>query len=424
MKATTTYRHPWYWVPSLYFAEGLPYVLVITVSVVYYKKLGISNTDIAFFTSLFYIPWMLKPLWSPTVDIISTKRRWILITQGLTALTLLFLAFNVSIQTPLFTTFLLFLAIALSSATHDIAADGFYMIALRENHQAAFVGVRNMFYRLSMITGQGVLIVLAGILEHYTTVPQAWGLVFLFSAFLMSGLALYHTLLLPHPTNDGPTRTASNTVFREFLRSFTDFFSKNNFLLIILFLFFYRFAEALLVKIVPLFLLDSLEKGGLGLTTEQVGFVYGTVGVVALVAGGLLGGLVVSLHGFRRWLWPMTLLMHVPDIVYIYLSSVQPPSIILISTALALEQFGYGFGFTAYSLFMIYVSEGTFKTSHYAFCTGIMALSMIVPGMVSGVLQEYVGYHTFFLLVLVATLPAFIVTAFVKVPDDFGKRSK
>jgi len=418
-----SYRNPWLWVPSLYFAEGLPYVLVMSVSVVFYKSIGIDNATIAFYTSLLYLPWMLKPLWSPVVDLIGTKRRWIVMMQFLGSVILILLALAIGGSVSFILSIVLFLILAFLSATHDIAADGFYMLALTGQHQSAFVGVRNMLYRIAMITGQGALIVIAGALQQRFSNSLAWSITFFISALLYATLALYHSFILPIPTTDAPFRSSEQKFFRSFLHTFASFFSRNDIYLVIAFLFFFRFAEALLVKMVPLFLLDTPEKGGLGLSMQQIGLVYGTVGVIALVAGGLLGGYVVSIKGLRWWLWPMTLIMHVPDVVYVYLSSVLPQNIFLIALAIALEQFGYGFGFTAYTLYMIYVSEGEHKTSNYALCTGIMALSMIVPGMISGALQELVGYKSFFLLVLVATIPAFIVTALVKIPESFGRNS-
>ncbi|MCX7985062.1 MAG: MFS transporter [Bacteroidetes bacterium] len=420
----TVNRHPWFWVPSLYFAEGFPYVIVMTVSGIYYKTIGVSNTDIALYTSLFSIPWMVKPLWSPYVDIVSQKRGWILWMQGLIALALLMVAVGAFADARIGVTLFTFFLIAFFSATHDIAADGFYMLALTEKHQSAFVGVRNLFYRLALITGQGLLIVVAGSLEHFFPLSRAWALVFFISALLLTLLTTYHAAILPSPPGDVPSSDKRGRLSQEFIRSFIEFFSKKDIFLIVAFLFFYRFAEALLVKVVPLFLLDPFENGGLGLSTQQVGIVYGTVGVLALVLGGLLGGYCISRHGLRAWLWPMTVMMHVPDLVYVYLSFVQPSNITLISIAIAFEQFGYGFGFTAYTMYMIYISEGHFKTSHYALCTGFMALSMIVPGMISGALQETVGYPLFFLLVLAATLPAFAVVALVNIPKKFGSNKE
>lgn len=418
------YRQPWLWVPSLYFAEGLPYVLVINVSSVFLKHIGISNADITFYTSVLYLPWMVKPLWSPVVDIVSTKRRWILSMQALITATLLLLSVFIATGAAFWSLLSLLAFIAFFSATHDIAADGFYMLGLTEKHQAAFVGVRSMLYRIAMIVGQGAFLVLAGRFQAVLGNEGGWAVAFFIAAGVMLALALYHTIFLPFPIHDSASLQSLKQPLKEFFRTFSEFFSKKDIVLVVLFLFLFRFAEALLVKVVPLFLIDAPEKGGLGLTTEEVGFVYGTVGVLALIAGGLIGGYVVAQKGLRWWLWPMTLMMHVPDIVYVYLSSLHTPSLTIVTLALASEQFGYGFGFTAYALYMIYVSEGTHKTSHFALCTGIMALSMIVPGMISGTLQELLGYHTFFLFVLLATIPAFLVTAFLRLPENFGRNEK
>ncbi len=415
-------RTPWLWVPTLYFTEGLPYVLVVNVSVIYYKVTGLSNADIAFYTSLLYLPWLFKPLWSPVVDLVSTKRQWTLRMQAFLATTFLLIALTVAFQFPFAFSLTLFFIIAFLSATHDIAADGFYMLALSQAQQSAFVGVRSMFYRIAMISGQGGLVVLAGILEPHIGIHQAWSSIFLVSGIILCSFFFYHTLSLPLTTSD--THQTPESFFKDFFIPFKEFFSNKHLLLIIVFLLLYRFAEAMLVKIVPLFLLDTPEKGGLGLTTQDVGIIYGTIGVIALVGGGILGGYVISKKGLRQWLWPMTFAIHLPDIIYIYLSYALPKDLLIPAIAIGFEQFGYGFGFTAYTMYMIFVSEGKHRTSHYALCTGFMALSMIVPGMVSGILQELVGYQVFFLFVVLATLPAFIATGFVfrTLPSDFGKK--
>jgi PAT family beta-lactamase induction signal transducer AmpG len=417
-------NNPWVWIPSLYYAEGIPYVMVMMVSVVMYKRLGISNTDIALYTSWLYLPWVIKPLWSPIVDLLGTKRLWIVSMQALIGVSLAMVA--LCIPGPAFFQYTLafFWLMAFSSATHDIAADGFYMLGLKEHQQAAYVGVRSTFYRVAMISGEGGLVVLAGFLEdRYPEVRTAWmvtllavGAVFLLAFF-------YHLVMLPKPAADTVRKAKDNNIVREFLNVFVEFFRKDNIVVIILFLLIFRFSEAQLVKLAYPFLLDPSADGGLGLTTSQVGWIKGTFGIAALTIGGILGGVIIAFQGLRYWLWPMTFMMNLPNLVYVYLAYVQPTDQAIIAVAVVFEQFGYGFGFTAYMLYMIMVSEGKHKTAHFAICTGFMALSMMLPGMISGWIQEQLGYQLFFVWVMIATIPAFIVSALVKIPAGFGRKS-
>jgi len=418
------FRNPWTWVPSLYLAEGIPYVMAMTVSVILYKRLGVSNTDIALYTSWLYLPWVIKPLWSPFVDLFRTKRFWIVAMQLVLGAS--FACVALTIPGPGFVRYTLafFWIMAFSSATHDIAADGFYMLGLREYQQAAFVGVRTIFYRIAMIGSKGILVVLAGTLEtRGFSVATAWSVTFYLLAAILLALCLYHLFVLPAPAADravphDPTRSRS----AEFMRGFVLFFGRKDILAILAFFLLYRFAEAQLVKMVAPFLLDPRTKGGLGLTTSEVGIVYGTVGAIALMLGGLLGGWVISRQGLRHWLWIMVFAMHLPDAIFIWLSQAVPESLWLINLAVATEQFGYGFGFTAYSMVMIMVSEGEYKTVHYAIATGIMALGMMIPAMFSGWLQEQIGYAHFFLWILLSTIPGFVVTAMIRIDPEFGKK--
>jgi PAT family beta-lactamase induction signal transducer AmpG len=397
----------------------------MTVSVIMYKRLGISNTDIALYTSWLYLPWVIKPLWSPLVDMLRTKRFWIVTLQVFIGAALASVALTIPLPSFFQYTIAILWLMAFASATHDIAADGFYMLGLEEHQQAAFVGVRSTFYRVAMITGQGILVVLAGELETGLkgNVPMAWSITFGVLAVLFLLFSLYHRFFLPWPGSDLPVRTLSGQgVLHNFFEVFRRFFRKPNMKAVIAFLLLFRFGEAQLVKLVTPFLLDAREVGGLGLTTSEVGIVYGTVGVIALTLGGLIGGYVVSRQGLRFWLWPMVFIMHLPDLMFVYLSQAQPESFLTINAAVAIEQFGYGFGFTAYMLFMILVAEGEHKTAHYAVCTGFMALGMMVPGMISGWVQEQIGYRMFFLWIVASTIPSFIVPALVRIPPGFGKK--
>jgi MFS transporter, PAT family, beta-lactamase induction signal transducer AmpG len=618
---------PWKWIPSLYFAQGIPYVVVMLVSVIMYKRLGISNTEIALYTSWLYLPWVIKPLWSPLVDLVKTKRWWVVTMQLLVGAGLAGIAFSIPAPGFFQWTLAFMWLLAFSSATHDIAADGLYMLGLSKHDQAWFVGVRSTFYRIAMITGQGLLIIFAGYIESNSgletinigvsaspqteislpghpndlqitaqsgelriltypeqlvistqrndqavvdsikaaardwnvrqnfyqvagqvagsgdsglvdeqvdspglwsrlvasplegflqrnfgqpdeivsddglagnvgvvyfylsaapevgeevilnfgresgdnsislvegerfvftadnwntpamaviqldpklevtsealfrgragNIPLAWSITF----FLLTGMFicffLYHRYALPRVAADKPVvQGEDQSVFTEFFRTFALFFKKKQIGVILLFLLFYRFGEAQLVKLASPFLLDAQEAGGLALTTGEVGFVYGTVGILALTFGGILGGILASRNGLRFWLWPMIIAINLPNAVYIYLAYAMPESFLIINLAVAVEQFGYGFGFTAYMLYMIYVSEGEHKTAHFAITTGFMALGMMIPGMFSGWIQDIVGYQNFFVWVLIATAPAFIIAYFVKIDPEFGKKTE
>jgi len=614
-------RHPWFWVPTLYFAEGIPYVVVMTVSVIMYKRMGISNTDIALYTSWLYLPWVIKPLWSPIVDIFKTKRFWIILMQLVVGAGLGGVALTIPLPDFFKYTLAFLWLLAFSSATHDIAADGFYMLGLSEHQQAWFVGIRSTFYRLAMITGQGLLIILAGYVESHSglptvevtisagqeaqniaaihpdsmlitpaagdlriitsppnlainttprrksevdsilafvktwnirngfyaeekkaqkqkanseqpswwrrviaanletflrkhfgpkektarptdrvgnvatlffhlsnkpeagkevvvnlgresgdnsiglaegarfvfndrnwnkpmmaviqldpklktassasfharagNIPLAWSITF----FVLTGMFflffIYHRFILPYPATDAAALgNKSKSVLSEFFMTFASFFKKKNIGVILAFLLLYRFAEAQLIKLASPFLLDAREVGGMALTTGQVGFVYGTVGIIALTLGGLLGGFVAARKGLKFWLWWMVLAINLPDAVYVYLAYALPDNFWTINLCVAIEQLGYGFGFTAYMLYMIYISEGEHKTAHFAICTGFMALGMMLPGMFSGWLQEIIGYQNFFVWVMLATIPGFIATKLIPLDPEFGKKTK
>lgn len=578
---------PWKWIPSLYFAEGLPYVIVITVSVIMYKRLGISNADIALYTSWLYLPWVIKPLWSPIVDILRTKRFWITTMQLIIGAGMACVAFTIPLPDFFQFTLAFFWLLAFSSATHDIAADGFYMLALSESQQSFFVGIRSTFYRIAMIAGQGLLVILAGFLEttfsvgptefkvttrpdlffqqsiqldsseikpmegklkviaspsnleigtrpitkdaanfyrdfgrkfnimngfikevipdvdttnkeemvgnigilklhlskkpdegdeyfikltqiegnsainiiegeslKFTSknwnkpafviiqvdpnvqqkiearfaassekVPLAWIFTIALVGILFIVFFTYHKFVLPKPLLDKSViRSHRSNSINEFFRTFIRFFEKEKILIIIGFLLLYRLGESQLVKMASPFMLDGREIGGLGLSTSEVGFIYGTVGMVALILGGILGGILISKNGLKKWLWWMLIAINLPNVVYVYMSFFQPTSFILINACVAVEQFGYGLGFTAYLMYMIYISDGEYKTSHYAIATGFMALGMMVPGMFSGFIQEAIGYKQFFIWVLIATIPSFIIAKYIPLDVKFGMK--
>jgi len=432
-------KSPWTWIPSLNFASGLPYVVVMSVSVIMYKRLGISNTDIALYTSWLYLPWVIKPLWSPIVDILKTKRAWIITMQLLIGAGLGGVALTIPTDDFLRNSLAFLWLLAFSSATHDIAADGFYMLGLSKHQQTWFVGVRSTFYRLSMIAGQGLLIMLAGALENRFQaagdglvtqtmavepgIALAWTITFYVMAGLFVVFFAWHRFVLPKPADDVSTFHDSYAeIVQEFVDTFVTFFKKPQIGLILAFLFLFRFSEAQLVKLTAPFLLDPPEVGGLALSTIEVGFAYGTVGILMLTAGGLLGGFLAAKHGLKRWLIWMVIAINLPNAVYIFLSTTMPDNLLIINIAIGVEQFGYGFGFAAYMLYMLYTSNGAHQTAHYAICTGIMALGMMIPGMFSGWLQEMIGYQYFFIWVLVATIPSFIVAFLVPLDKSFGTK--
>lgn len=434
-------KSPWLWVPTLYFAQGIPYFIVNTVSVMMFTKMGVPNGEMAFFTSLLYLPWMIKPFWSPFVDIIKTKRWWTVAMQVIMAAA--FVLLTITLPTPessqiatgttpmsmFYITLILFVITAFASATHDIAADGFYMLALSQGDQAQFVGIRSTFYRLSSIFGQGVLVAIAGMIElKYNNIPLSWQITMCVTAVVFTLVTLYHVFIIPRPAADkstlGDKEVTAGAIFSEFGRTFKTYFMKKGVWLAIIFMLLYRLPEAFLIKLCQPFLVAKTELGGLGMSTAGVGIAYGTIGVLFLTIGGILGGLFAARVGLKKSLWIMAACMTLPCITFVYLAIFQPVSLAVISTAIAIEQFGYGFGFTAYMLYMMYFSEGEFKTSHYAICTAFMAASMLIPGMFAGFIQEAIGYVNFFWMVMVCCIATLIVTFFVdrKIDPCYGKK--
>ena len=427
---------PWAWVPTLYFTEGIPYFLVNSISVMLFAKMGVPNDQLAFFTTLLYFPWFLKGLWSPFVDIIRTKRWWIVAMQIL--LTALCILLTISLPHPpadmiaakatsagLFRlTLVLFIIAAFASATHDIAADGYYMLAHDSKSQAAFVGIRSTFYRIAAVFSQGVLVYIAGYIENKTgDIPLSWQVTLGATSVVLLLVTLYHCFFLPKPAEDKPreAKTAKD-VGRELRESFVTFFTKPGVWLAIAFMLLYRLSEGFLVKLCQPFLVDARESfvrdgqiigGGLALSTDTVGLLYGTIGVICLLVGGILGGIYISRRGLKRSLWLMAAALTLPSFVYCYLSMAQPESLWLIGLAVSFEQFGYGFGFTAYMMYMMHFSEGEYKTSHYAICTAFMALSMMIPGFVAGTLEMAVGYAAFFWIANACSITTFAITYFV-----------
>ncbi|OJX90769.1 MAG: MFS transporter [Paludibacter sp. 47-17] len=416
--------NPWAWVPTLYFAQGIPYVIVMTVSVIMYKRFGVSNTDIALYTSWLYLPWVIKPFWSPVVDLFKTKRWWIVSMQLLIGAGFAGVALLIPMPFYFQATLAVFWLMAFSSATYDVAADGFYMLALDEGKQSFFVGIRSLFYRFAMIAGQGVLIVFAGALERVTgNIRLAWTITFFVLTGIFILLMMYHRFALPRPEADRQQGAVNNNqLLKEFGVTFLSFFRKKGIVLSLLFLLLYRLGEAMLVKLAQPFMLDPVTEGGLGLSTEQIGLAYGIVGVAALVLGGILGGFAISWKGLRFWMLPMALSITLPNLAYVYMALFQPESYYTVLICVAIEQFGYGFGFAAFLMYMIMVAEGEHKTAHYAFASGFMALGMMLPGMMAGWLQELVGYQWFFIIIVILTIPTVLVASFVKIDPAFGKK--
>ena len=414
-------KNAWLWIPFLYFTQGIPYIMVVTVSVIMYKRLGIGNAEIGLYTSWLYLPWVIKPLWSPLVDLKGTKRNWFLAMQLLVAGAFLGIGLTLPSNDFFMITLAFFWMAAFASATNDIASDGYYMIGLSQKKQSFFIGLRSTFYRLAMVTGQGLLVIFAGYLEHrYGDNTKAWSLTMICSAVLMLALTISNFFAAPKFEGPAPKSKENPTSFMEV---FGSFFRKKQIGWALLFILSYRLGESQLVKMASPFLLDPLAAGGLGYSTEAVGTIYGTAGIIMLSLGGILGGIVISRDGLGKWMLPMLLALNLPNGLYALLALTQSTSLLAVGGTVVIEQFGYGFGFAAFMMYLIYVAEGNTKTSHYAIATGFMALGMMLPGMLSGYLQEWLGYTAFFFWVLVAALPAFLVLPRLEYPADYGKKN-
>lgn len=423
-KTVASPRNPWAWIPTLYFAQGLPYVAVMTISVIMYKRLGLSNTDIALYTGWLYLPWVIKPFWSPFVDIISTKRQWTITMQWLIGIAFAGIAFALPTSFFFSLTLAIFWLVGFTSATHDIAADGYYMLALTEHQQSLYVGIRSTFYRIATVAGQGLLVILAGAIEDSSgDIPFAWSVVFGILSVMFLSFALYHSRILPKVEQTSSRQLATaNDVWREFITVFAEFFRKKQVGVAIVFMLLYRLPEAQLVKLINPFLLDPPSAGGLGLSTGQVGIVYGTVGIIGLTLGGIIGGITAARRGLKFWLRPMAWSMSLTCLTFVYLSFAGEPSLTIVNVCVFIEQFGYGFGFTAYMLYLIYFSEGQHRTAHYSICTGFMALGMMLPGMAAGWIQETIGYQNFFIWTMICCIATIGVTYLIKINPEFGKK--
>ncbi|RXM44212.1 MFS transporter [Flavobacterium sp. YO64] len=436
----TDNHSPWFWIPLLNFASGLPYAVIISVSVIMYKNLGISNEDIGVYTSLLYLPWVIKPLWSPFIDLTGTKRKWFLSMQLLISIAFLLVGFTIPLNGFFIMTLAIFWVAAFASASNDIASDGFYLLVLPKEQQSFFLGIRSTFYRLSMLAGNGLIVLFAGYLEHkYSDNTKAWSYTMIAVGLLMTFITAYNFIFTPKNEINTSENDKKAQQHQSFATVFISFFQKKQIGLILAFILVFRLGESQLLKMLSPFLLDGKELGGMGLDTEAVGIIYGTLGIFALTVGGILGGIAISKHGLTKWMLPMFLAMHLPIIGFIGLAHFQPEEIFHLHLNLyffeinsplnlytcitvVLEQFGYGFGFTGFMMYLIHVAEGESKTAHYALATGFMALGMMLPGMLSGFIQKYLGYENFFIWVLLATIPGLILSRFLDFPKDFGKK--
>ena len=437
--------NPWAWIPTLYFAEGLPNVVVTALSVVMLMQMGLSDAEVGLYTGWLALPWVVKPLWSPFIDLLKTKRWWVLTMQLLMGSALAGIAFTLPTSFWFQGTMFFLFAMAFASATHDISADGFYMIELDEHNQAKYVGLRNTFYRLAGIFVNGALVSLAGFLEHQLQKPEVytwlrriglehehqmpivytWTLIFYALAALFIGIWLYHCRMMPRPADDVSSEKSVKEVAHELKTILATFFCKfgaKETVFVMLFLLFYRFPEALLNTMTKTFLMRPTAEGGMALTPEEYGLAQGTVGLIGVLLGGIIGSMLVSRDGMKRWLWPMVCAITLPDVVYIYLSYTLDSNLWVISSCLFVEQFGYGLGFTVLTLYMLFYSQGKFRTSHYSICTGISYLGLMLPGMVSGYVKDIMGYKMFFIFVMACCLITFLVTAFLKIDPEFGKK--
>ena len=414
---------PALWVPTVYFGMGLPFVALSMVSVLMLSDMGVSNAQVAFWTSLVMAPWTFKPLWSPLLEMYRTKKFFVILTQIITAVCFALVAF--SLPLPHFFPYVVALLalIAMSGATHDIAGDGIYLTSLTPAEQSKYIGWQGAAYNFAKILTTGGLVYLAGTLKERFGTVEAWMIIMLICATLMGALALYHVRVLPTGGAAVGRASSAGEAIRELRDVIVSFFQKKHIWLYILFIVLYRFAEGFAVKIVPLFLKAPVAEGGLGLTVQEIGIVYGTAGAAAFVVGSILAGYYISAFGLRRTLFSLCCAFNVPFIVYVLLAVFQPTSLTLIGSAIVFEYFGYGFGFVGLTLFMMQqIAPGPYQMAHYAFATGVMNLGVMIPGMMSGALCDLLGYRGFFIWVLIAAIPAFIITKLL--PFTYSEEEK
>lgn len=401
---------PGRWVPTLYFAEGLPFVAIAMVSTLMYKNMGVSDAQIAFWTSLVMLPWTLKPVWGPLLEMFTTKKHFVLATEFLGGVSFGLLALSLPLDGFFRYSLALFAIIAFSGATHDIAADGVYINVLSNTLQSKFVGWQGAFYNIAKVFTQGLLVYIAGQLEIAIGILHAWMIVMGVFGGIMVLLSVYHFRFLPSGGAAGNVQSARQA-FATFADVVKTFFAKKYILWGIAFIVLYRFAEGQAIKIVPLFFKAAREIGGLGLTTSEIGVVYGTFGAAAFVVGSILAGYFTARRGLKRSLFILCCFFNIPFAVYALLAITQPVSLTAIGTAVIFEYFGYGFGFVGLTLFMMQqIAPGKYKMAHYAFATGLMSLGMMIPSMLSGLISDWLGYRDFFLWVMAATIPSFLVT--------------
>jgi PAT family beta-lactamase induction signal transducer AmpG len=412
------------WVPSLYLGEALPFSAVMLISVIMFQELGLADAQITYYTGWLGLPWVIKPIWSPIIDNMKTKRWWIVSMQFLMGVALALVAFTLPSAFWLQGTLAVFMLIAFASATHDISADGFYIIGLTDKDQELYVGVRNTFYRIGMVIGQGGLVLLAGYMQQgkfgdaLQSLTSSWVAVFIILGVLMLLLGLYHAFILPKVETVVHDRFDFMEQMREFWLTLKVFAAKPHIISALCFILLFRLPEGLLTKIVPLFLKRSTAEGGLAMNDVDFGLIYGTLGVIGLLLGGLLGGWIVSRWGLKKCIWPLVLCITLPDIVYVYLSYCPSESLWLIGSCVCAEQLGYGLGFAAYTLFLVHFSRGERSTAVFSICTAGQYLGgVMLPGMVSGLISDSIGYQNFFWLIMLLCLVTFAVTAWVKIED-------
>ncbi len=403
------------WVPTLYFAMGMPFVVLNMVCTLMYKGMGVSDAQITFWTSLIMLPWTFKPVWSPFLEIYKTKKFFVVLTQILTGLLFALVAFALHLPSFFAITIAMLAVIAMSGATHDIAADGTYMSVLSNEEQARWIGWQGAFYNIAKIAATGGLVYLAGSLIKIFGVTKAWTFIMLIIAIIMVSIGIYHYFILPNPKKEvQETPQSLSDSLNELLKVFIDFFKKPHILYYIFFIILYRFAEGFVMKIVPLFLKAPRAEQGLGLTEQEIGLCYGTFGAAAFVIGSILAGYYIAHRGLKKSLFSLALVFNIPFIAYTLLAIYQPENLIWIGGGIVMEYFGYGFGFVGLSLFMMQqVAPGKHQMAHYAFASGIMNLGVMLPGMLSGLCSDILGYRRFFIFVLICTIPALLITWFV-----------